>query len=82
VLLSGEVETVGKRVRPLGVIYYSAGELHGMKNVGTTPATYLVFEFHSPLTPAALKRHLEKPRKSLLRRLLRRIAKAARKLGR
>jgi quercetin dioxygenase-like cupin family protein len=82
VLLSGEVETVGKRVRPLGVIYYSAGELHGMKNVGTTPATYLVFEFHSPLTPAALKRHLKKPRKSLLRRLLRRIVKAARKLGR
>jgi quercetin dioxygenase-like cupin family protein len=53
VLLSGEVETVGERVRPLGVIYYSAGELHGMKNVGATPATYLVFEFHDP---SALKR--------------------------
>jgi quercetin dioxygenase-like cupin family protein len=81
-LLSGEIETVGKRLSPLGVIYYSAGELHGMRNVGATPATYLVFEFHSPLTPAALKQHLKKPRKSLLRRLVRRIVKAAKKLGR
>jgi uncharacterized cupin superfamily protein len=47
-LLSGEIETVGERVRPLGLVYYSAGELHGMRNVGDTPATYLVFEFHSP----------------------------------
>lgn len=53
ILLSGEVETVGERVRPLGIIYYSAGELHGMRNVGVTPATYLVFEFHGPV---ALKR--------------------------
>jgi hypothetical protein len=53
VLLSGEVETVGERVRQHGIIYYSAGELHGMRNVGATPATYLVFEFHNP---SALKR--------------------------
>lgn len=57
ILFSGEVETVGERVKPLGVIYYSAGELHGMRNVGTTPATYLVFEFHTPATVAHNRRH-------------------------
>lgn len=82
VLLSGEIETVGKRVGPLGVIYYSTGELHGIRNVGATPATYLVFEFHSPLTPAALKQHLKKHGKSRLRRFLRRIVKAVKRLGR
>lgn len=45
-LLKGSVETLGKIISQFGVIYYSAGELHGMKNVGTTPACYLVFEFH------------------------------------
>jgi uncharacterized cupin superfamily protein len=64
VLLSGEVETVGERVRPLGLIYYSAGELHGMRNVGTTPATYLVFEFHSPSSVALRQRALEEKRKA------------------
>jgi uncharacterized cupin superfamily protein len=54
-LLAGEVETVGERVTPFGIIYYSAGELHGMQNVGSVPAVYLVFEFHSPAI-VALKR--------------------------
>ena len=62
VLFSGEVETVGERIRPLGLVYYSAGELHGMRNVGTTPATYLVFEFHSPSTVALRQRKLEEKR--------------------
>ena len=57
ILFSGEVETVGERVKPLGVIYYSAGELHGIRNVGTMPATYLVFEFHTPATVAHNRRH-------------------------
>jgi hypothetical protein len=61
ILLSGEIETIGERVRPLGLIFYSAGELHGMKNVGTTPAVYLVFEFHSPAL-VALKRQQAKKR--------------------
>lgn len=46
VVLSGQVETLGQRVEPFGAIYYSAGEMHGMKNVGDTVAHYLVFEFH------------------------------------
>jgi len=46
VLLEGEVETLGRRVLPHGVILYAAGEPHGMHNPGSTPARYLVFEFH------------------------------------
>jgi mannose-6-phosphate isomerase-like protein (cupin superfamily) len=48
VVLEGAVETLGQRVEPQSVIYYAAGEPHGMRNVGTTPARYLVFEFHAP----------------------------------
>jgi uncharacterized cupin superfamily protein len=55
--LSGKLETLGRVVEPHGVIYYSAGAEHGMKNVGATPARYLVFEFHGSgphtLSPAA-----------------------------
>ncbi len=64
VLLSGEVETLGERVRPLGLVYYSAGEMHGMRNVGTTAATYLVFEFHSPNSVTLRQRKLEEKRKT------------------
>jgi mannose-6-phosphate isomerase-like protein (cupin superfamily) len=66
ILFSGEVETVGERVKPLGVIYYSAGELHGMRNVGAAPATYLVFEFHTPATVAHDRRHAEVLRQAKL----------------
>ena len=59
IVLSGEVETVGERVAPLGLIYYSAGELHGMKNVGNVPAIYLVFEFHSPAIVALSRQKAE-----------------------
>ncbi len=52
VLLSGTVETMGRTVEGKGVIYYSAGEPHGMRNVGDEPARYLVFEFHPPLDRA------------------------------
>ena len=46
-LLSGQVETLGKRIDPMGVIFYPAGEPHGIRNIGATRALYLVFEFHS-----------------------------------
>jgi quercetin dioxygenase-like cupin family protein len=45
VVLEGTVETLGERVGPNTVIFYAAGEPHGMRNVGDAPAVYLVFEF-------------------------------------
>jgi mannose-6-phosphate isomerase-like protein (cupin superfamily) len=46
ILFQGEVETLSQRVRPKGVIFHSAGQLHGIRNVGAERAKYLVFEFH------------------------------------
>jgi hypothetical protein len=46
VVLEGEVETIGQRVRPHGVIYYAPGKPHGMRNPGGESARYVVFEFH------------------------------------
>ena len=47
VVLEGEVETIGGRAAPHDAIFYRAGEPHGMRNVGSAPARYVVFEFHS-----------------------------------
>lgn len=47
VVLDGEVETLGQRAEPHSVIFYAAGEPHGMRNPSqTTAARYVVFEFH------------------------------------
>jgi redox-sensitive bicupin YhaK (pirin superfamily) len=46
VVLAGEVETLGHRVRPHGIIHYAPGEPHGMRNPASHPARYLVLEFH------------------------------------
>ena len=46
VVLEGEVETLGRRAGPHSIIFYPAGEPHGIANPGTRPAKYLVFEFH------------------------------------
>jgi hypothetical protein len=46
ILLEGQVETLGKRVGPYSVIFYRAGEPHGMRNPGESMAKYVVFEFH------------------------------------
>lgn len=54
VVLEGEVETLGQRVKPHGVIFYAAGEPHGMNNPGDVAARYVVFEFHGwPKSAAA-----------------------------
>jgi quercetin dioxygenase-like cupin family protein len=47
VVLSGVVETLGQTVGRNSVIYYAAGESHGMRNPGDETARYLVFEFHA-----------------------------------
>jgi quercetin dioxygenase-like cupin family protein len=51
VVLDGDVETIGGRAAPNDVIFYVAGEPHGMRNVGRTPARYVVFEFHGHTPP-------------------------------
>ncbi|MGI9553392.1 MAG: cupin domain-containing protein [Thermodesulfobacteriota bacterium] len=50
VVLEGEVETLGERVGPHSVIFYPAGEPHGMRNPGEGIAKYVVFEFHGSQT--------------------------------
>jgi len=50
VLLSGVVETVGYRVEAPSAIFYAAHRPHGIKNTGTVPAQYIVFEFHNQAT--------------------------------
>jgi uncharacterized cupin superfamily protein len=59
IVLEGEVETLGQRVAPHGVIFYAAGESHGLRNPGSTPARYLVLEFHGSRT--AMKHALPNP---------------------
>ena len=46
IILEGEVETLNRRAAPHDVIFCAAGEPHGIRNPGTFPAKYLVFEFH------------------------------------
>jgi len=46
IVLEGEIETVGERVGPHTVIFYPAGEPHGVRNSGEAACKYVVFEFH------------------------------------
>ena len=45
VMLSGEVETMGRVLQPCDVVFYGTGEMHGMRNISNKTAKYLVFEF-------------------------------------
>jgi quercetin dioxygenase-like cupin family protein len=67
VVFDGEIETLGQRVRPHGVVFCPAGELHGMRNPGNVTARYLVFEFHG--SQAGLARTI-RPHPTLLTKLL------------
>jgi quercetin dioxygenase-like cupin family protein len=53
VVVEGELETIGTCALPNDVVFYPAGEPHGMRNVGETPARYVVFEFHGRSTLAS-----------------------------
>jgi quercetin dioxygenase-like cupin family protein len=64
IVLEGEVETLEKRVGAHGVIFYAAGEPHGMRNSGSSTARYIVFEFHG--------------QQSLFHKRLRRVVRRAR----
>ena len=52
ILREGTLETlsqgVWKRVGPGSIIFNASNELHGVKNVGTTPAVYHVVNWRSP----------------------------------
>jgi quercetin dioxygenase-like cupin family protein len=75
VVLEGLVETLGERVGRNGVIFYAAGEPHGMRNVGDEPAVYLVFELQgrpamsSPRARGALAERARKLAGATRRRL-------------
>ncbi|HEX8149591.1 MAG TPA: cupin domain-containing protein [Pyrinomonadaceae bacterium] len=48
-LVNGEWRKVG----PGSVVFCASNELHGIRNAGTTPATYHVINWHSPGTKKA-----------------------------
>jgi quercetin dioxygenase-like cupin family protein len=82
VVLEGEVETLGGRAAPNDVVFWLAGEEHGMRNVGEVPARYVVFEFHGhtslvPNAPHAASAMLAKIRDP--RRLRRKLKKLLRR---
>ncbi len=71
--LSGRIETLGQEVGPNSVIFYPAGQKHGMRNVGDAPARYLVFEFHAP--DLDIPRRVRRYVRPLVRRVRGRIAR-------
>jgi len=46
IVLSGQLKTLGTLVKPYDLIFYTAGQEHGLVNTGDTNAKYIVFEFH------------------------------------
>ncbi len=83
-VLEGCVETLGREVPANSVIFYAAGQEHGLRNRGTLPATYLVFEFHgSPAVSAGRLGTLwSELRATPARHLPGRLARLARRVGR
>ena len=82
VVLDGIIETLGQRVGPNGVIFYAAGEPHGIKNVGEIPARYVVFEFHGTATGSSepeRRRSVGGAAARRAKRLLRRIRRGIRR---
>lgn len=82
VVLRGTIETLGRQVRPHGVVFYPADEPHGLRNVGDEPASYLVIELHGessapPVSPLWRRVGSRVPRRirALLPRSARRVAK-------
>jgi len=49
VLLNGE----WKKVSPGSVAFFSSNQMHGLRNVGDTPATYFVINVKTAATPKA-----------------------------
>jgi len=57
ILREGTVEALvhgeWKRLGPGSIIFQASNELHGIRNVGTSPATYHVVNWKTTATPAA-----------------------------
>lgn len=68
IVLEGEIETLGERMAPHSVIFYPAGEPHGIRNPGEVIAKYIVFEFHG--SQSALADTFPNPSSSLLAKLI------------
>ena len=55
VIREGTVEVLvngdWKKVSPGSVVFFSSNQLHGLRNVGDTPATYHVINFKTAATP-------------------------------
>lgn len=56
VVLSGQVQTMGRTLEPFDLCYCPAGTVHGMHNPGGAEAAYLVIEFHGTPRSAARQR--------------------------
>ena len=79
IVLDGNVDTLGQTVSANGVIYYSAGEPHGMRNSGDEDAVYLVFELYGSAADFPSGKALgRKTSMSKLKRRLKRILRKAR----
>lgn len=74
IVLGGRIETLGREAGPCDVIYYAAGQRHGMRNVGSEPAHYLVFEFHS--SAIDFRRRITRRFKPIVKQVLKRAALA------
>ena len=65
ILASGKLEAMsnGKTMvlGPGSVIFNASNQLHGVKNVGDTPATYHVINWHTPATDQQAKLAGNKP---------------------
>ena len=66
IIKEGTVETLSngkwEKVGPGSIIFNASNQLHGLKNVGTTPATYHVINWKTAATPKAVGERTEPQR--------------------
>lgn len=79
VVLEGAVETIGGRAVPHDVIFYVAGEEHGMRSVGEMPARYVVFELHGAPSSTGTEAHATSTRASAASSIRRRLGALGRR---
>ena len=57
IVKEGEVEVsldgTTQKVGPGSILFFAAGAVTGLRNVGTAPATYYVIYYKTPKTPKA-----------------------------